>query len=211
MKPRPSIDFRWVIFFCCVCFGCKDSQRQTYNSQRHLECPPVLRRIRTIEGTESSQSGRYSYYVAEFFHYVAIENMDEYDTWLPSVDDADHYRDTCTTDLPVSSVTFCTPFPFQPHDSRDIVKLNAHALLTVNYARLTLADDRPKISSIVYYVDGNPRSVNLRSSPAPKGERDSLLADLMRKIDAKYHTNYSQFQYGNDSVVVKFYKKRSKS
>jgi len=208
MKLRPIIDSRWLICFCCVCFGCKDSPRKPYSSQGRPERPLVLRRLRTIGGAESSQSGRYSYYVADFFHYVAIENKEECGTCLPSVDDADHYRDTCTTDLPVASITFCTPFPFHPRDSRDIEALNAHALLTVNYARLTLAEDRPEISSVVYYVDGNPRTVKLRSPSVPKGERDSLLADLMRKIDAKYHTNYAQFQYGKDSVVVKFYKKK---
>jgi hypothetical protein len=208
MKPLPIIDFRWLILFCCCCFGCQDSPKLPYTIRGRSKHPLVLKRLIATEGAESSQSGRYPYYVAEFFHYVAIENMDDCSTCLPSVDDADHYRDTCTTGLPVGSVTFCTPFPYHPHDSRDNEVLNAHALLTVKYDRLTLADDRPEISSITYYFDGKPRTVNLRSPSVPKGERDSLLADLMRKVDAKYHTNYTQFQYGKDSVVVKFYKKK---
>ena len=208
MKPGPLIDARWLIYFCCVCFGCKGNPRQPYYSHGHAGGPLVLRRLRTMEGIENSQSGRYSYYVAEFYHYVAIENMDESGERLPSIDDADHYRDTCTTDLPVACVTFCTPFPFHPHDSRDIDALDAHALLTVNYDRLTLAEDCPEISSIVYYVNGSRRTVTLRSPSTPKGDRDSLLADLMSRIDAKYHTNYPQFRYGKDSVVVKFFKKK---
>lgn len=208
MNPRPLAVCRLAIFICCMCIGWKDSPRQQYDSQSRPRHPLVLRRLRTIEGNEKHKAGPNSYYLAEFSHYVAIENMNECGTCLPSVDDADHYRDTCTADLPVESVTFCTPFSFHPQDSRDIEALNAHALLTVNYSRLTLAEDRPEVSSIDYYVNGSPRSVQLRSRPKPKGNRDSILADLMWKIDAKYHTNYSQFRYGNDSVVVKFYKKK---
>jgi hypothetical protein len=119
------------------------------------------------------------------------------------------YRDTCTTGLPVGSVTFCTPFSFYSRDSRDVAELNAHAILTINYYPATLAEDRPDISGIEYYIDGKPRFLNLGSRSGSRESRDSLMVDAMRKIDAKYHTNYSQFQYGTDSVAVKFYKKKS--
>ena len=80
MKPRRKVAaFSWLIIFCCCGLGCVSSQGQPQNSQRTGQKQPahplVLRRLRAFGSAESSQSGRFPYYVAAFFHYVAIENI----------------------------------------------------------------------------------------------------------------------------------------
>lgn len=131
-----------------------------------------------------------------YTHYLTIENYDENsDNFL--VDYADKYRDTCKTDLPIWSVTFCEPFNFEPRfDSEDFVQLRQHSIITIGYQEETLHKKFPDIGSVTFYKNGKPIYIQTMTLERMKnsGYYDTNGAynrEWIKEFDRKFKTKFA--------------------
>lgn len=131
-----------------------------------------------------------------YSHYLTIDNYEEEsDNFL--VDYADKYRDTCTTDLPIWSVTFCEPFNFKPHDvSEDFELLRQHSIVTIGYQEETLHKEIPDVGSVTFYKNGKPIYIQIMTLKRMKnsGYYDTNGAynrEWIKEFDRKFETKFA--------------------
>ena len=130
-----------------------------------------------------------------YTHYLTITPFEESaDNFF--VDYADRYRDTCKTDLPIWSITFCNSFDFKPYyDSRDDKPLREHSIVTIGYQEETLYKKFPDIGSVTFYNEGKPVYVQTITLDRMKnaGYYDSTGAykrDWIKKFDSTFGTHF---------------------
>jgi len=83
-------------------------------------------------------------------HYVMLK---PYNQGMPFdfIKKAGFYLDTCKSETPIWTITFCTSFVFDPTDvSQDIRKLEKHRILTISYDWKIKTDSLRRIRSISF-------------------------------------------------------------
>jgi hypothetical protein len=166
-------------------FSCK--KRESKEHRKYEFSPKIIKRIHTIMT---------SHEIEGYTHYLTMENYDEGSNNF-FVEYADKYRDTCKTDLPIWSITFCTPFNFEPHyDLRDDEPLRVHSIMTIGYQEETLHKEYPNIESVTFYKEGKSIYVQTMTLERMRngGYYDSIGRydhKWIKEFDQKFKTQFS--------------------
>ena len=175
-----------TIIIFLTAFTCSCNTGKTKENNKYEYKPKTIKRIYTrMSGHE----------IQGYTHYLTITPFEESaDNFF--VDYADRYRDTCKTDLPIWSITFCNSFDFKPYyDSRDDKPLREHSIVTIGYQEETLYKKFPDIGSVTFYNEGKPVYVQTITLDRMKnaGYYDSTGAykrDWIKKFDSTFGTHF---------------------
>ncbi len=154
------------IFLIATIYSCQD-KKVSINTK-----PLGLTRVHvsasgytaTVDGVTTGRHG--------FDHYVFVEGYDDQAWDNPLVESGDKYIDTCKTDLPIWSITFCKPFDFIDYgDSRADDELQDHAIMDITYGLKTSQKKYRDIESITFWYDGKARNVWLLTAGREQEEK----------------------------------------